>query len=125
MSASWFLLASTIPTPTTDVADVILPSAMWVEREGLYGNSERRTQYFEQMVEPPGEAISDTWQMVTVAKKMGFKKQFYYKEETHIEEIYNEYRRFHDNDKHRMAPLEVLKKESIKKQRKNHPDAAA
>jgi len=105
-----FIVVSDIyPTPTTDVADVILPSAMWVEREGLYGNSERRTQYFEQMVEPPGEAISDTWQMVTVAKKMGFKKQFYYKEETHIEEIYNEYRRFHDNDKHRMAPLEVLK----------------
>ncbi len=105
-----FIVVSDIyPTPTTDVADVILPSAMWVEREGLYGNSERRTQYFEQMVEPPGEAISDTWQMVTVAKKMGFEKQFYYKEETHIEEIYNEYRRFHDNDKHRMAPLEVLK----------------
>jgi nitrate reductase NapA len=85
---------------------------MWVEREGMYGNSERRTQYFEQMVQPPGEAISDTWQLVEVAKRMGFEKQFYYKEETHIEEIYTEYRKHHNNSKHNMAPLEVLKENS-------------
>ena len=41
-----------IPTPTTDIADVILlPSAMWIEREGMFGNSERRTQHFEQMLD--------------------------------------------------------------------------
>lgn len=105
-----FIVVSDIyPTPTTDIADVILPSAMWVEREGMYGNSERRTQYFEQMVNPPGEAMSDTWQLIEVARRMGFEKQFYYKEETHIEEIYNEYRRHHEGKKHAMAPLEVLK----------------
>ena len=105
-----FIVVSDIyPTPTTDIADLILPSAMWVEREGMYGNSERRTQYFEQMVQPPGEAISDTWQLVEVAKRMGFEKQFYYNEETHIEEIYSEYRKHHNNNKHNMAPLEVLK----------------
>ena len=49
-----FIVVSDIyPTPTTDIADLILPSAMWVEREGMYGNYERRTQYFEQMVQPP------------------------------------------------------------------------
>ncbi len=105
-----FIVVSDIyPTPTTDIADVILPSAMWVEREGMYGNSERRTQYFEQMVNPPGEAMSDTWQLIEVAKRMGYEKQFYYSEENHIEEIYTEYRKHHDNKKHNMAPLEVLK----------------
>lgn len=105
-----FIVVSDIyPTPTTDIADVILPSAMWIEREGMYGNSERRTQYFEQMVQPPGEAMSDTWQLIEVARRMGFEKQFAYKEETHIEEIYNEYRRHHEGKKHGMAPLEVLK----------------
>ncbi len=105
-----FIVVSDIyPTPTTDVADVILPSAMWIEREGMYGNSERRTQYFEQMVQPPGEAMSDTVQLLEVAKRMGFEKQFYYKDETHIEEIYNEYRKHHEGKKHNMAPLEVLK----------------
>ncbi|MCF6307464.1 MAG: molybdopterin-dependent oxidoreductase [Flavobacteriaceae bacterium] len=108
-----FIVVSDIyPTPTTDIADVILPSAMWIEREGMYGNSERRTQYFEQMVEPPGESMSDTWQLIEVAKRMGYEKQFYYKEETHIEEIYNEYIQFHKGKKHGMAPLEVLKEES-------------
>ncbi|OEK08182.1 nitrate reductase catalytic subunit [Flavivirga aquatica] len=105
-----FIVVSDIyPTPTTDIADVILPSAMWIEREGMYGNSERRTQYFEQMIQPSGEAMSDTWQIVEVAKRLGYEKQFYYKEETHIEEIYNEYRRHHEGKKHAMAPLEVLK----------------
>ena len=108
-----FIVVSDIyPTPTTDIADVILPSAMWIEREGLYGNSERRTQYFEQMLEPPGEAMSDTWQIIEVAKRLGFEKQFYYNEETHIEEIYNEYRKHHVGKKHNMAPLEVLKSQS-------------
>ncbi|CAL2116011.1 periplasmic nitrate reductase subunit NapA [Tenacibaculum sp. 190130A14a] len=108
-----FIVVSDIyPTPTTDIADVILPSAMWVEREGMYGNSERRTQYFEQMVQPPGEAMSDTWQLIEVAKRMGYEKQFYYKPETHIEEIYTEYRKFHKGKKHNMAPLEVLKEQS-------------
>lgn len=105
-----FVVVSDIyPTPTTDIADIILPSAMWIEREGMYGNSERRTQYFEQMVEPPGEAMSDTWQIIEVAKRLGYEKQFYYKKETHIAEIYNEYRRHHEGKKHNMAPLEVLK----------------
>lgn len=105
-----FIVVSDVyPTPTTDIADVILPSAMWIEREGMYGNSERRTQYFEQMVQPPGEAMSDTWQLIEVAKRLGFEKQFHYKPETHIEEIYNEYRKHHEGKKHNMAPLEVLK----------------
>jgi len=108
-----FIVVSDIyPTPTTDIADVILPSAMWIEREGMYGNSERRTQYFEQMVNPPGEAMSDTWQLIEVAKRLGYEKQFYYKEETHIEEIYNEYIKFHEGKKHGMVPLKVLKEES-------------
>ena len=105
-----FIVVSDVyPTPTTDIADVILPSAMWIEREGLYGNSERRTQHFNQLIEPPGEAMSDTWQIVEVAKRMGYEKQFYYNKETHIEEIYNEYRRHHEGKKHNMAPLDVLK----------------
>lgn len=108
-----FIVVSDIyPTPTTDIADVILPSAMWIEREGMYGNSERRTQYFEKMLEPPGEAISDTMQLIEVAKRMGYEKQFYYKDETHIEEIYTEYRRHHEGKKHNLAPLEVLKSQA-------------
>jgi nitrate reductase (cytochrome) len=105
-----FMVVSDVyPTPTTDVADVILPSAMWFEQEGLFGNSERRTQHFEQLVDPPGEAMSDTWQLIEVARRLGYDEQFPWSFETHIEEIWSEYTRFHDNPKHRMAPLEELK----------------
>ena len=105
-----FVVVSEIyPTPTTDVADVILPSAMWIEREGMYGNSERRTQHFNKLVDPPGECMSDTWQLIEVARRLGFEKQFPWAEEEHIEKIWNEYGRFHAGAKHGMAPYEVLK----------------
>nr|WP_290669297.1 molybdopterin-dependent oxidoreductase [Ardenticatena sp.] len=97
-------------TPTTDVADVILPSAMWIEREGFFGNSERRTQHWNKMIEPPGEAMSDTWQLIEVARRLGYEKWFPWSEEDHIEAIWNEYRRFHAGPKHEMAPYEELKR---------------
>ncbi|MEE8416972.1 MAG: molybdopterin-dependent oxidoreductase, partial [Desulfobacterales bacterium] len=106
-----FVVVSEIyPTPTSDVADVILPSALWIEREGFFGNSERRTQHFEQIVPPPGEAMCITWSMIEVARRMGFEKQFPWSRETYIEDIWNEYIRFHDNPKHRMAPYTELRK---------------
>ncbi|MBW1634822.1 MAG: molybdopterin-dependent oxidoreductase [Deltaproteobacteria bacterium] len=108
-----FVVVSDVyPTPTTDVADVILPSALWVEQEGMFGNSERRTQHFAQIVDPPGEAMSDTWQIIEVAKRLGFEKQFPWTEDNYIGKIWEEYRKFHAGPKHEMASYEVLKKRS-------------
>ncbi|MGS9102393.1 molybdopterin-dependent oxidoreductase, partial [Salmonella enterica subsp. enterica serovar Infantis] len=39
-------------------ADLILPTAMWVEKEGAYGKAERRTQLWRQQIKAPGEAKS-------------------------------------------------------------------
>ncbi|MBM3786037.1 MAG: periplasmic nitrate reductase subunit alpha [Acidobacteria bacterium] len=106
-----FIVVSEVyPTPTSDIADVILPSAMWIEREGMFGNSERRTQHWDQLVQPPGEAMSDTWQLIEVARRMGFQKEFPYKPETHIREIWEEYRLFHHGPAHEMASYEELRK---------------
>lgn len=108
-----FIVVSDVyPTPTTDVADVILPAAMWIEKEGMYGNSERRTQHFEQILPPPGEAMSDTWQIIEVARRLGFEKQFPWAENEYIERIWEEYRKFHAGPKHEMAPYTVLRKRS-------------
>ncbi len=108
-----FIVVSEIyPTPTSDIADVILPSALWVEREGFFGNSERRTQHNEQIVPMPGEAMCNTWQLIQVARRMGYTKQFPWSQETYIEDIWNEYTQFHDTPKHRMAPYKVLKERS-------------
>ena len=57
------------PTVTAMAADLILPTAMWVEKEGAYGNAERRTQFWRQQVDAPGEARSDLWQVMEFAKR--------------------------------------------------------
>jgi nitrate reductase NapA len=66
-----FLIVSEVyPTATTELADLVLPSAMWVEKNGIYGNSERRTQQWFKMVNPPGDARDDCWQTIAVARKL-------------------------------------------------------
>ncbi|MGF1738387.1 periplasmic nitrate reductase subunit alpha [Photobacterium satsumensis] len=57
------------PTATAQAADLILPTAMWVEKEGAYGNAERRTQVWYQQVESQGEAKSDLWQIMEFSKR--------------------------------------------------------
>ncbi len=90
-----FLVVSDIyPTPTTEVADLVLPSAAWVEREGVFGNSERRTQHWEKAVDPPGEATEDAWQIIQVAKRMGMEHLFPWPDDDWHEPMYEEYRRF-------------------------------
>ncbi|MBY6226140.1 nitrate reductase catalytic subunit NapA [Ferrimonas balearica] len=56
-------------TVTASVADLVLPSAMWVEKEGGFGNSERRTHFWHQMVKAPGESRSDLWQLMEFSKR--------------------------------------------------------
>ncbi|MEO5343306.1 MAG: nitrate reductase catalytic subunit NapA [Gammaproteobacteria bacterium SHHR-1] len=57
------------PTVSAMAADLVLPTAMWIEKEGAYGNAERRTQFWRQQVKAPGEARSDLWQMMEFAKR--------------------------------------------------------
>ena len=64
-----FVVVSDIyPTISALSADLILPTAGWVEKEGAYGNAERRTQFWHQQVQAPGEAKSDLWQIVEFSK---------------------------------------------------------
>jgi nitrate reductase NapA len=106
-----FVVVSDVyPTPTTDVADVILPAAMWIEREGMYGNSERRTQHFDKLIAPASEDCwPDAVQTMYVAKKLGFDKEFPWTPENYAEGMYREYCKFQEGALHGMAPYEVLK----------------
>lgn len=66
-----FLAVSDVyPTATTKLADLVLPSALWVEKNGVFGNSERRTQQWYKMVQPPGDARDDCWQTIAVAHRL-------------------------------------------------------
>jgi nitrate reductase (cytochrome) len=105
-----FLVVSDVyPTPTTDVADVVLPSALWLEQEGIYGSAERRTQHFEQMLSPPGDATSDTWQLIEVARRLGFAELFPWASGNYVEGIWTEYGRFRTEPSDRLAPLAELR----------------
>ena len=66
-----FLIVSEVyPTATTEIADLVLPAALWVEKNGVFGNSERRTQQWFKQVEPPGEARDDCWMTIAIARKL-------------------------------------------------------
>jgi nitrate reductase NapA len=66
---NFIVVSDVYPTVTTAGADLILPSAMWVEKEGAFGNAERRTQFWNQLVNPPGQARSDLWQIMEFSKR--------------------------------------------------------
>ncbi len=66
---NFIIVSDPYPTVTAMAADLILPTAMWVEKEGAYGNAERRTQFWRQQIDPPGESRSDLWQVVEFAKR--------------------------------------------------------
>jgi formate dehydrogenase alpha subunit len=58
-------------TETAQLADVVLPSACFAEKDGTFSNTERRVQRVRKAVEPPGEARED-WRIVCdIATRMG------------------------------------------------------
>jgi nitrate reductase NapA len=66
---NFIVVSDPYPTVTALSADLILPTAMWVEKEGAYGNAERRTQFWRQQVKAPGQARSDLWQLMEFSKR--------------------------------------------------------
>ena len=67
---AFIVVSEVYPTISTKYANVILPAAMWVEREGAFGNGERRTAVFEKAVDPPGDARWDLWMLMEIAKRV-------------------------------------------------------
>ena len=65
------------PTPTSELADLILPAAIWGEKEGSYTNSERRVSKVNKAVEPPAEARSDFDIFLQVAEKLGCRGELF------------------------------------------------
>lgn len=72
---------------TVHYADLLLPAAGWLEKEGTMTNSERRISYLPKGINPPGEALPDVEIITRFAKKMNFSGFDY----TSTEEIYREY----------------------------------
>lgn len=58
---------------TLAFADVVLPAAGHLEKEGTMTNSERRISYLPKVIEPPGEAKADAEILCLFARTMGFR----------------------------------------------------
>lgn len=73
---------------TVNFADVVLPAAAWLEKEGTMTNAERRITYLPKALEAPGEALPDAEIIWKFAQKMGFQDEFNYE---NTSEVYDEY----------------------------------
>ncbi|HEX9564207.1 MAG TPA: molybdopterin-dependent oxidoreductase [Gemmatimonadaceae bacterium] len=89
------VVSEAYPTPTTDAANVVLPAAMWFERDGEYVNAERRVQKFTRLVAPPGDGMSDARQMIEVARRLGHAALFEWDGPDQAA-VWEELTRFHD-----------------------------
>jgi assimilatory nitrate reductase catalytic subunit len=65
------------PTPTSEFADLVLPAAIWGEKEGTYTNSERRVSKVNRAVDPPGEARSDFSIFLDLASALGCRDELF------------------------------------------------
>jgi nitrate reductase NapA len=105
----FIVVSEAYPTPTTDVADVVLPAAMWIEREGLFANAERRAQHFERLVAPVGDAASDARHMIEVANRLDLSALFPWPSQSWVDAAWEEYGRFHADPRSALPPLSALR----------------
>ncbi|PWB78234.1 MAG: periplasmic nitrate reductase subunit alpha [Candidatus Methylomirabilota bacterium] len=109
-SERFVIVSEVYPSETARHADLILPSAMWVEKEGMVGNTERRTQHWFKMVNAPGQAKDDLWQIVELAKRLDLGRLFDYGEAPLHKALFEEYRQFGEGSGKDLAPYDVYAK---------------
>ena len=63
-------------TETARLADVVLPSRCFAEKDGTFSNTERRVQRVRPAVSSPGETLDD-WKIVTeISRRMGYEMEY-------------------------------------------------
>ena len=72
-------------TETAELADVVLPTASFAEKDGTFTNTERKVQRVRKAINPPGEA-KDDWEIICeISRSMGYPMQY-----NNVEEIMKE-----------------------------------
>jgi formate dehydrogenase major subunit len=77
-SLDFLVVQDIFPTATAQLADVVLPAAAWAEKEGTFTSTERRVQWSQRAISPPGEARADLEIICGLAGSMGLAPQFSY-----------------------------------------------
>ncbi|MCE7004291.1 nitrate reductase [Kibdelosporangium philippinense] len=60
-------------TETAELADVVLPAAMWGEKTGTFTNADRTVHLSDKAIDPPGQAKSDLDIFLDYARRMDFR----------------------------------------------------
>lgn len=125
---AFVVVSDVYPTVSAMSADLILPAAMWVEKEGAFGNAERRTQFWRQQVQAPGDARSDLWQLMEFSKHFRVEevwpaeliaKKPHYKGKTLFDVLYKN----GVVNKFQMAEVKKVNEHAIKNYRNDESDA--
>ncbi|MCA8959526.1 MAG: nitrate reductase [Planctomycetes bacterium] len=83
------------PTRTTELADLVLPAAMWTEKAGVFGMSERRYQYQPRLKSAPGEARPDLEVLLDLGRRLekkGVIKKGYLDPIQNVDDVWDEMR---------------------------------
>jgi NADH dehydrogenase/NADH:ubiquinone oxidoreductase subunit G len=82
-------VSSSYVSPLTEKADLVLPAAIWSERDGSITNTEGCVQKVNQAVKPQGEARADWEALSLLADKLGKKIDVSIDEvSTHLEQLF-------------------------------------
>jgi formate dehydrogenase major subunit/formate dehydrogenase alpha subunit len=63
-------------TETAALADVVLPAASFLEKEGTFTNTERRIQRVRKVVDPPGDALADSEIIMRLSAALGIEMEY-------------------------------------------------
>jgi formate dehydrogenase major subunit len=76
-------------TETAELADVVLPTASFAEKDGTFTNTERKVQRVRRAIDSPGDAKEDWVILCDIARRMGYEMNYKNAEEimTEIAEV--------------------------------------
>jgi predicted molibdopterin-dependent oxidoreductase YjgC len=86
-SLDFLVVHSTFENELTRLADVVLPSATFADKDGTYTNMERRVQMLNSVLGPKGDEETDWWIISQIAGRMGAKGFVYSSAEEVFQEI--------------------------------------
>ena len=64
------LVSDIFLSETAELADVVLPAASWVEKDGTFTATDRRVQRFYRAIAPRGESRPDWWIVAALGERM-------------------------------------------------------
>jgi predicted molibdopterin-dependent oxidoreductase YjgC len=84
-SAELLVVIDIFPTPTTELAHVVLPGCSFAEKDGTFSNSERRVQRVRKAIEPVGDSKVDWLILQELSNRIGYPMNYQSEEEIFTE----------------------------------------